>query len=173
MGLKVILIGFMGAGKSTIGPILANKLDTQFYETDEVVLSRSGRASINEIFQMDGESQFRKLERLVASEFSNLETGVVSTGGGMGADPDTISILKGGDGKVVYLEATFEEIRNRLSGDTTRPLFHDLTEAKQLYTIRSTQYLKSCDLTVHTDTIPPELLADRILARLYGPVWHT
>lgn len=168
MSAKVILIGFMGSGKSTVGRLLSERLKLPFYETDELALAQSKRETVAEIFDKDGEVRFRAIERDVAEDLSNLTDCVISTGGGMGINTECISIIKGNIGKVIYLETSFEETTKRLSGDSTRPLFRDLEKAKELFILRAAKYLENCDITIKTDGVTPPEIVDMISMRITG-----
>ncbi len=91
---NIILTGFMGTGKSTVGKMLAKKLGYSFIDTDETIMSRCG-ITIAEIFKSQGEAAFRKMERSLALELSNQEGLVISTGGGMLLDSVNAELLEG------------------------------------------------------------------------------
>lgn len=167
--MKIVLIGFMGSGKSTLAKILAEKLHLQMYEMDDLILSRSGRASIPEIFAVDGEAHFRKLESEMAKELGELESGVISTGGGVITHLGNIESLRRQGGRIVYLRATFETIQKRLTGDTNRPLFQDLPRARQLYGARSSVYEKCSQIIIDTDTLSTSQITKEICERLTAP----
>jgi shikimate kinase len=84
---RIFLVGFMCSGKSTVGKLLADKLGYTFWDIDQVIEEREGK-SIEEIFRDEGEEYFRSLERSVLEEFLEKERVVVSTGGGLGAEPN-------------------------------------------------------------------------------------
>ena len=91
---NIILTGFMGTGKSTVGKMLAEKLGYSFIDTDETIMSRCG-ITVAEIFKSQGEASFRKMERTLALELSNQEMLVISTGGGMLLDSMNADLLEG------------------------------------------------------------------------------
>ena len=118
---RIVLMGFMGAGKTTIGRNLAEAVSCEFIDTDEQIEKEQGR-KIAEIFSRDGEAAFRNmetelLERLAKSE----EEFVLSIGGGMPVKEENRPLLRQ-IGTVIYLQTSKEEIIRRLSGDTARPL---------------------------------------------------
>ncbi len=116
---NIILTGFMGTGKTTVGRLLANQLDYEFIDTDEVIELRAG-LSIKSIFQKLGEEAFRQMETAVAQELSQREGLVISTGGRMMLDPANVSALSQ-NGRIFCLVATPEEILSRLEQDIANP----------------------------------------------------
>ena len=111
---NVVLTGFMGTGKSTIGSRLAERLGFDFVDTDELITSRHG--SIVQIFEELGEGAFRRLEREVAAELAGRSRLVVATGGRMMVDADNAGRL-GASGHVVALTATLDTVFERVGGD--------------------------------------------------------
>lgn len=119
---NIVLTGFMGSGKTTVGRHLAQLLGYQFIDTDELIEARLGR-SISEIFAEMGEAAFREIERGIAQEISTQEKLVISTGGRLMLDPVNVEALSR-QGRVFCLVATPQEILTRVSSDSThkRPL---------------------------------------------------
>ncbi len=118
---NIILIGFMGSGKTSVGERLAKKLSYHFRDTDRLIEQKAGD-TINHIFAVHGEEYFRGLETDLLKELkSSLEHTVLSTGGGLPLREMNSSLLKE-MGFVVYLKATGQTTLQRLAGDTTRPL---------------------------------------------------
>lgn len=118
---NIVLIGYMGSGKTTFGKVCAKKLGMQFLDADEYIVKKAGK-SIPEIFAEDGEEAFRKLETEVLMYWrDNLSNTVLATGGGMPLRKENARLLKE-IGKVGYLTATTKEIYDRVKGDTNRPL---------------------------------------------------
>ncbi len=119
---NIILTGFMGTGKSTVGKLLAQALDYEFVDTDEIIMSRCGK-TVAQIFETQGEGIFRKMEHDLALELSKIEKLVISTGGKMMLDSQNADTL-GRRGNVFCLVATPDEIVARVSVDVTieRPL---------------------------------------------------
>lgn len=150
---NIVLIGFMGSGKSSVGKLLAKKLGYQFKDTDEMIVSREG-IEVQEIFSRYGEEFFRNLEtRLLMSIMDTLERTVLSTGGGIPILDKNVSLLRL-IGPVVYLRASQRTIIDRLSGDTTRPLlkgenFEDKVEL--LLSKRTSIYERAADIIIDTD----------------------
>lgn len=118
---NIVLIGYMGSGKTTFGKACAKKLGMQFLDADEYIVKKAGK-SIPEIFAEDGEEAFRKLETEVLMHWRDtLSNTVLATGGGMPLRKENARLLKE-IGKVGYLTATTKEIYDRVKGDTNRPL---------------------------------------------------
>jgi shikimate kinase len=118
-GINVYLIGMMGAGKTSVGRLLAQHLDYRFFDTDAVI-EQVAKKSINEIFASDGEESFRKLESQVLSELSAYTKLAIATGGGIILKRENWSYLQ--HGLVVWLDVPVEILVARLQHDTTRPL---------------------------------------------------
>jgi shikimate kinase len=116
----VYLTGFMGSGKSTIGPILANTIGYDFLDIDKKIETTASR-TINEIFANDGEGYFRELERKIVQQISNTHSCVVSLGGGTVTKSDNLSAIKT-SGVLIYLKADAQEIFQRLKYKADRPL---------------------------------------------------
>lgn len=162
---NIILIGFMGSGKSTVAALLSKKLRVNCIETDKEVLARSHRNSIGEIFVKDGEMRFRELELEVASHLGDRKDVIISTGGGMVINKLCIDHLKQ-NGVVVYLETSFEVIEKRLNGDDTRPLFSDVNKARKLFQFRKHLYEEYEDIRITTDNQTAEEITNSILEKI-------
>jgi len=148
---NIILTGFMGSGKSSIGRILAKKRDSYFLDTDSLIESFENR-KISEIFETDGEEAFREMEKRVFRWIkSNVKNSIISTGGGL---PMFVPEIQEA-GKVIYLEVDFEVIVNRLSKEDfeKRPLFQDLKKAKALFDKRDEVYRKLSHYTIKNDNL--------------------
>jgi shikimate kinase len=115
---NIVLTGFMGTGKSTIGRMLAKRLKYQFVDTDSLIESRQNR-TVAQIFEQSGEAAFRELEKTTAAELANRERLVISTGGKMLLDPDNRRELAR-NGRIFCLVADPEEIVRRLSRSHAR-----------------------------------------------------
>jgi shikimate kinase len=162
--MKIILIGFMGSGKSTVGQCLAQFQNMRFYETDALALARSTRASISDIFTHDGEPVFRAYEREIADQLSHLSAGVIATGGGMVTQKVCIDALRQNGGVVIYLHAAFELLQTRVLSDhqNTRPLFQKTDKARALYDARLDLYHLSADHVLPIHDKKPEEIAREI-----------
>jgi shikimate kinase len=119
---NIIITGFMGTGKTTVGRLLATQLGYDFVDTDELIVAQSGQ-TVEEIFQDKGEDAFREMEAAVARELGGKEGLVISTGGRTMLDPNNAAALSK-RGRVFCLVATPEEIMNRLAQnpEIRRPL---------------------------------------------------
>lgn len=150
----VILIGFMGAGKTTIGKKLARRMDMEFIDTDDMVEEQSGQ-KISDIFAEKGEAYFRELETdMLRQLLQRRERCVIAVGGGLPMQPVNRPLLKE-LGKVVFLEADIETLVLRLKNDTKRPKLQggDLRERiETLMSQRLEVYLETADVRVSTDT---------------------
>ncbi|MFZ2025976.1 MAG: shikimate kinase [Microgenomates group bacterium] len=162
---NIVLIGFMGSGKSTVADLLSKKLQRNCIETDAVVLANSQRKSIGEIFAKDGEMRFRELELEVSSHLGDRKDVVISTGGGMVINKLCIDYLKQ-NGVVIYLETSFEVIEKRLKGDNTRPLFSDVKKARKLFQFRKHLYEEYEDFRITTDNQTAEEITNSILKKI-------
>ncbi|MEA2487429.1 MAG: shikimate kinase / 3-dehydroquinate synthase, partial [Actinomycetota bacterium] len=156
----IVLIGFMGAGKSTVGTALAARLNEPFIDTDSVIEKREGR-SVAEVFEAEGEGHFRTLERDVVLNVLAEARGVVALGGGSITNPEVRAVLAGHD--VAYLSVGLEEALRRLSGDATRPLLKS-GELPVLYQYRRSLYEEVARATIVTDGKSVTECADEIVA---------
>ena len=129
---NLYLIGMMGAGKTTIGRKLANRLSYRFLDTDALIEKTAGRP-ISEIFSQAGETAFRQLESDVLSQTSAYTQLVVATGGGIITQPMNWSYLR--HGIVIWLDVPIPVLVSRLSGDTSRPLLQSVDLTAKLETL--------------------------------------
>jgi len=157
---NIVLIGFMGAGKSTVGRRLARRSGRYFLDADALIETACGKA-VRSIFDEEGEAYFRELERESARWLAECVRGsIVSTGGGM---PMVVERLRD-IGTVVYLKLPFEKILRRISPQerAKRPLFRDPAEARKLFETRAAIYEKQAQITVDAygdvDSIVEEIL---------------
>ncbi|MDD4869977.1 MAG: shikimate kinase [Kiritimatiellae bacterium] len=127
---NIVLVGFMGTGKTSVGKLLASELKMTFLDMDDVIKERAGKP-ISRIFAEDGETYFRSLERTLVKDLSCKKGLVIATGGGIVLNPDNISDFTK-TGLVVCLLATSETILKRVSGDTNRPLLSGDDKMKKI-----------------------------------------
>ncbi len=160
---NIVLTGFMGTGKTSVGRILSARLNWPLVDTDEVVEELAGRP-VPEIIRVEGESVFRRWEREACKRVATGKRQVVATGGGALLDPVNRATLSDG-GLLVCLTCQPEEIVRRLEGDDTRPLLdHDpVTRIRRLLDARATVY-DALPHHVDTTTGSPEQVADEILS---------
>jgi shikimate kinase len=163
--VAAVLIGPPGAGKSTIGPLLAAELGTGFTDTDAEVESAAGKA-VSDIFVEDGEPVFRELERAAVARALAEAEGVVAVGGGAVLDPSTQDRLAGH--RVVYLETGFAAAAKRVGLAQARPLLIGNPRAtlKILLDQRIPVYQRLATITVGTDDREPADIAAEIASRL-------
>ena len=159
---NIILEGFMGCGKTTVSEILADKLEIELIDTDEVIVDTEKR-SVNEIFANEGEQYFRDLEtellRTIVEDHWR-ET-VISLGGGLPLREENRELLRRA-GKVVYLRTSPETVFARIKDDTTRPLLQagdPLVRIKELQDERREIYEQAADIIIDTDDLTPEEIA--------------
>ncbi|HTR81707.1 MAG TPA: shikimate kinase [Bacteroidota bacterium] len=155
----VFLTGFMGSGKSTIGPILANTIGYSFTDLDLLIEERDGR-KIGDIFKEDGEERFREIERTFLSEVARKPRTVISLGGGTIANQTNLDLVKG-SGVLIYLKAEPEYIYKRLRTKSDRPMLRtaggDLMDSDQLqHRIEELlagrkEYYEQAHIIIHTD----------------------
>ncbi len=117
---NIILCGFMGCGKSSIGRKLAYKTGHEFVDTDRYIEEKTGM-TISEIFAEKGESGFREIETEVCRELSEKDDLIIAAGGGTLTIPENVEILKKG-GKIIFIDVSYENLCERLKHDTRRPL---------------------------------------------------
>jgi shikimate kinase len=135
---KVYLVGFMGAGKTSVGQALARRLDWRFADIDELIEQRE-RLAVAEIFSRHGEPYFRNAERIVLAEQVPIRHAVVATGGGTFVDPQNRAVIKA-DGAVVWLDVPLERLIARIPKDGRRPLVNDRVNLELLYHARRSAY---------------------------------
>ena len=162
---NVVLVGFMGAGKSSVGRILANRLGRCFVETDEMITATEGRP-VPEIFAEKGEAHFRALED-EAVRLLGLKRGeVIATGGGLPCRDGRLEALRA-IGTVVWLSGDFGALYERALRGGDRPMLRGKTreQAEALYEARKPFYSKA-DLAVDTTTLNLDQVAARVAAAL-------
>jgi shikimate kinase len=135
---KVYLVGFMGAGKTSVGRALARRLDWRFADIDELIEQRE-HASVADIFARHGEPYFRGIERSVLADQLPLRHTVVATGGGTFVDPQNRVAIKG-DGVSVWLDVPLERVIARIPQDGRRPLAGDRANLERLFLARRPAY---------------------------------
>ncbi len=163
---NIVLVGFMGTGKSSAGRILAERLGMVFIDMDDEIVRREG-VSIPDIFKDRGEPAFRALERALVVELADKTGYIVSTGGGIVLNPDNIRDFSQ-TGRVFCLKATPEAILKRVEHDTNRPLLQGgdrLAKITELLGKRQALYDAIPD-QIDTDGHKPVDTANAILARL-------
>ena len=135
---KLYLVGFMGAGKTTVARALARRLDWRVSDIDELI-ERREHLTVSELFARQGESYFRAVERAVLREQIGVPHIVVATGGGTFVDPQNRALINA-DGASVWLDVPMERLIARVPADGRRPLAADRAEFERLYLLRRAAY---------------------------------
>jgi len=167
--MNIVLIGFRGTGKSTVGRLLAKHLEWDFIDSDKHIESSTGK-TIKSIFEeMDGEERFREIEAGTIAELSKADSKVISTGGGVVLKEENVNNLKD-NGFIVLLEATPEIIHDRITQDREtaqqRPSLTDkkpLDEIKHLAEQREHAYKNAADFTINTSYISCKDVVNEII----------
>jgi shikimate kinase len=160
----IVLVGFMGAGKTTVGGLLAARLGIPFTDSDLEVERRAGK-HVRQIFADDGEPAFRQLEHEVIAELLRGDQKVLALGGGAASHDVTRSLLAAVP--VVYLRVSYAEAMNRVGGDQGRPMLAR-SDVAALHAERGPLYESVATLTIDVDGRSPDHLAQDILT-LLGP----
>ncbi|MGM9987111.1 MAG: shikimate kinase [Bacillaceae bacterium] len=158
----IYLIGFMGAGKTTVGKQLGKNIELPVYDVDTVIEKKQHRC-IKAIFATEGERYFRQIESCVLKELPT-KNAVITTGGGIIGNDENVTWMKE-NGIVVYLHATFSTIVERVGSDTNRPLFQteDMEKTRNLYESRLPLY-KQAHFTIETEAKSVGQIANEIEA---------
>jgi shikimate kinase len=166
-GLNIYLIGMMGSGKSTIGPLLATHLGYSFLDTDTTIEKLVGQ-NVSEIFQTVGETEFRQIETQVLAEVSAHLRLVVATGGGIPIERENWNHIH--QGLVIWLDPHVEILVERLQDDTTRPLLANSTDLpSKLATMLAERRHRygEADIQISiAQNLTAEEIIDRILAAI-------
>jgi shikimate kinase len=160
---NLALIGFMGTGKTSVGRLVAELLDFEYLDTDELIQSGTGR-TISDIFKTDGEPAFRALEEKVVAGLSSRAKTVIATGGGLPANPANLISLKT-HALVVCLWASPEKIWDRVKNQSHRPLLHDpdpQAKIRELLAAREPFY-KQADVLLNTELRSVREVAQQIV----------
>ncbi len=160
---RIFLVGFMGSGKSTVGPLLASRLGWRFIDIDVQIELERGK-TIREIFELEGERYFRELETLALRTLKDSQRIVVALGGG-GFLPEKNRDIIGQQGTSVFLDCSLEVILRRCTPDGTRPLLQANDTVRRLYEDRLPVY-RQADVSVDVTKLPPEAVATAILETL-------
>ena len=163
-----MLCGIMGSGKTSVGRLLARRLDWEFIDTDGRIEREQGR-SIAEIFESQGEAAFRTLERDVLEKLP-ARGAVIALGGGAVTEPDNRELLRR-KGTLIWLDAGPEALAGRVGRATSRPLLAGLDPAGRLERLRELRAARAAaygeaDLRVATDDLTPAQVCGAVLAAL-------
>ncbi len=163
---NIVLCGFMGCGKTTVGIRLAEKRGMTFVDMDAYIEAKAG-CSVSEIFARDGEAAFREMENAACLELGAMDDLVISTGGGTVLREDNVQALKK-NGMIVWLQVSSMCVVARLKKDTSRPLLQRQDKegfVKTLMAQREPLYERAADLRIDGEVDPDEV-ADAIIAAL-------
>lgn len=160
--MKIILIGFMGAGKTSVAKKLGHLLNLPILEMDELALQKTNTKNMHELFAKGGEILLRETEIALAQEYVSTDNHIISTGAGVVLNKIVLDYLKKRNGKIFFLNASFQTIADRLTEDTSRPLFKNIIEAESLYYFRQPLYLKYADQVIEIDKKSVEEIAQEI-----------
>lgn len=164
--MNIVLTGFMGTGKTTVGKKLAEKLNWKFVDTDELIEKKAGMR-IKDIFSKFGENYFRDLETNIVIEASNLDRHVIAVGGGAVLRDVNMQHLEK-NGVIINLKAKPETIYKRTMNTDERPLLNKpnpMEEIKRLLEYRE-PYYKRCSFVIETDELSVDEITDKIMREL-------
>ncbi|MBN2097070.1 MAG: shikimate kinase [Candidatus Omnitrophica bacterium] len=164
--MNIVLVGFMGTGKTAVAKLLAKSLNMKYICTDEVIEDKE-RRSINEIFKKSGEVYFRRAEKEVIKKVAELDKFVIDCGGGVILDEENVQNLKT-NGKIICLQAAAEVILERTKRNRERPLLNTkdpLAKIKELLEFRAPFYARA-DFFVDTNNLTVEQVVEEIKTKL-------
>ncbi|WP_455230051.1 shikimate kinase AroK [Geopseudomonas aromaticivorans] len=164
---NLILVGPMGAGKSTIGRLLAKELHLPFKDSDKEIEVRTG-ADIPWIFDVEGEQGFREREQAVLGDLCQEDGLVLATGGGAVLRQANREAMRAG-GRVIYLHTSVEQQLERTARDRNRPLLRTANPEQVLRDLMATRdplYREIADVIIETDQRPPRMVVQEVLSRL-------
>ena len=164
---NIFFVGLMGAGKTTIGKLLAKKLKKTFYDTDHEIEKKLG-VKVSVIFELEGEEGFRKRETQMIDELTNKKDIILATGGGAVLSEENRRLLKE-RGKVIYLNAKPQHLAKRMAFDKDRPLLKQgnmLDTLNNLYKERHPLYLGVSSFVVDTGQQKTQTIINKIEALL-------
>jgi shikimate kinase len=159
----IFLVGFMGAGKTTVGPALAEAMGWKFADLDRLIEEREGQ-TVREIFERRGEPAFRRLEREAIAGCREMKDTVIALGGGAYMSEESRALLRE-MGLTVWLDCPLDICLPRISDDPARPLLRSREEMQELFERRRPTYAL-VDLIIETGDRPPKELAAEILKLL-------
>ena len=160
---SIVLVGFMGAGKSTVGALLARKLGCLLVDLDKLIVERAG-CSIRDIFANNGEPAFRELETTALKTLAGSKRIVVATGGGVvGRNENWLAMRR--LGTVIYLQAPWNILRSRIDGDVERPLASQPDGGERLFRLWESRLplYEQADLIIDCQDDFPEKIVQKIL----------
>ena len=163
--MNIVLIGYRGTGKSTVGRLLAGRLGREFVSTDEEIVKRA-RRTIQEIVAQQGWEYFRDLESDFCRELGSRDQLIIDTGGGAILRAQNVEVLKK-NGILIWLKASVETITKRIGGDNQRPSLTGtksfVDEIQDVLRERTPKYQAVADHTIATDGLTPHQLTETLL----------
>lgn len=167
MNNNIILIGFMGSGKSTVGKTLSSMLDRKLIDIDSEI-EKDEKKTVNEIFEENGEGYFRTLETNYLEKLLTKKNKIISTGGGIILKDENVSLLKR-IGKVIFLHTDSSQLIEHLKNDSSRPLLKGDNyeqKVKELLESRESKYLNIADIIIQTTGKDINSIANEIISLL-------
>jgi shikimate kinase len=158
----IVVVGFMGAGKTTVGRLLADRLGLPFVDSDHVIEARAGKP-IPRVFADEGEPAFRALEHQVIAELLDGPDVVLALGGGAVEHALTRKLLA--EAPVAYLRVSYAEALSRVGGDGDRPMLAR-PDIADVYASRQAAYASVATVTIDVDRCPAQDISTEILSRL-------
>ena len=164
MSANIVLVGFMGTGKSTVGRVIAQKLGFHFIDTDDVI-EQTSKAKISDIFAEHGEVYFRDLESQAVKSVALMKNQVVATGGGVVLRSSNIDLLRTG-GPIFCLNATPKAIWDRVRSSQSRPLLRGPDPLKKIETLldKRAPYYALADHQIETTGVSVDRVANEIIS---------
>ena len=161
---NIVLVGFMGTGKSVVGRVIAQKLEFHFIDTDDVI-EQTSKAKISDIFAEHGEDYFRDLESQAVKSVALMKNQVVATGGGVVLRSSNIDLLRTG-GPIFCLNATPKAIWERVRSSRNRPLLRGPEPLKKIETLldKRAPYYALADHQIETTGVSVDRVADEIIS---------
>ena len=162
---SIVLVGVPGAGKTTVGKLLAESLKQEFFDSDQVIESQAGK-SVSDIFTQDGESVFRTLEHDVIIQLLQSRNAVLALGGGALGNTDTRNAVKGAT--TIWLVAGLSQAVDRVGMNRNRPLLLGNVRGQlaELMTAREPLYKEVATIVVDTSKLTPSEVVSNILSEL-------
>jgi len=162
--VRIVLTGFMGSGKSTVGPLLARRLGWRFIDADDVIEAEAG-VTIAELFSRHGEAAFREREQAAIARLAANDSLVLALGGGAIENDATRDLLLGSEGtRLIHLEVRLATTMARCAGtENTRPVLADQANLESRYTRRLPLY-RCAHASIHVDSLTPEEVVDAVLS---------
>jgi len=161
---NIVLCGFMGSGKSTIGNLLSRKMGMAFIDLDAYIEKKENK-SVSQIFEESGEEYFRQLERDAVKELAYKKSIILATGGGTLTFQENVDVLRNADNKIILLDLPVEVVSQRLKNDTKRPLLNRPDKEKvmrELYEKRLPLYRSAADIIVNAANSPMQVCMEII-----------